>query len=81
MKDDLNQEYTQFKIVADMKCKEAKSEHDKHMIMWRLEQLRQRYVEYSEKGWDIDKVREVEKKLLQSLQALSQAILARQPQG
>lgn len=79
MKDDLAQEYTQFKIVADMKCKQANSEHDRYMIMWRLEQLHKRYEEYSDKGWDIEKVREVEKKLLSDLQTINRAILAREP--
>ena len=79
MKDDLAQEYTRFKIVADMKCKHATTDHDKHMIMWRLEQIRKRYEEYSEKGWDIEKVRTVEGKLLRDLQAINQAIFARQP--
>lgn len=79
MKDDLAQEYTQFKIVADMKCKQANSEHDKHMIMWRLEQLHKRFEEYSAKGWDIEKVRTVERKLLTDLQAINQDIFARAP--
>lgn len=81
MKDDLAQEYTQFKIVADMKCKQTDNEHDKHMIMWRLGQLHKRFLEYSDKGWDIEKVRIVEGKLLRDLQAISQAIFAHAPQG
>jgi hypothetical protein len=71
MKDDLHQEYTQFKIVAGMKCKQTDSEHEKAMIMHRLDMLRQRFEEYSDKGYDLEHVRVLEKKLLNELIAIN----------
>lgn len=71
MKDDLLQEYNQFKIVADIKCKQVKTEHERYMINWRLEQLKHRFENYSHLDYDIEKVRKIEKKYINLLQNLN----------
>ncbi len=79
MKDDIAQEYTQFKIVADMKCKQTESEHEKNMIMYRLELLKKRFQEYSLLGYGIEKVRELEKKLLSQTIAINHFLFKTSP--
>ncbi len=74
MNDDLNQEYTHFKIVADMKCKQANTESEKNNILYRLELIRKRFEEYSQQGIPLLEARELETKRFHRLATLTSAI-------
>lgn len=70
MTPEIEQEFTQFKIVAQRKIKAETSEHERNMIAYRLELLERRFNDYSNHGFGIDKVRELEKKRFLFLQSL-----------
>lgn len=79
LKEDILQEYTQFKIVAAMKCKQTDNEHEQKMIMQRLKSLEERYEVYSDKGYDLEKVRALEKKYLEQTLAINRMLFGVEP--
>lgn len=75
MNDELTQELTQFKIVADMKRKQAKTVHEQNMILWRLGRLIERFQEYDQSNLNIEQVRKLEKKHLNKIIDLNRHVV------
>lgn len=73
MTEELQMEYMKFKHVAALQQANV-SEHEAKMINYRLEQLRLRYEDYSQRGFDLEKVRKWEQDRIAHLGRISRSI-------
>ena len=74
MNDELNTELTKFKIVASQHAAKAKSLHERSMIFYRLELLKQRFEIYEQQNLNVEQVREKEKAWRDRMQQINEVV-------